>query len=297
MKISEFLRKLLPSFGRDKIIEDCRLTRAEIEETLKPMYGQAAVFLKTWSFKSEEMQDRIDTWKGLVKSNGGNIIVTIDRGLPIMAENLTSIEELIKSSIGDEIVSAGLTYKKAQLIQFVATVQFVSRFLVQFLNYVYVCETAQEEQGGTTIREAISPAEKQWIEDNFISFCTAFNVVTEKPEEVKKKLSEVPDIVITEDNQQTLPKTMGQSKLDPLQMNFIGTWGLQYGLGLLLAEWQASRYKQAKETLKLVQLRKLNLEQVHGGKPNPKVQKEIEYLEARAKDLQYKIKMLEEKYA
>ena len=121
--------------------------------------------------------------------------------------------------------------------------------------------------------------------------------MTEKPEEVKKKLSEVPDIVITEDNQQTLPKTMGQSKLDPLQMNFIGTWGLQYGLGLLLAEWQASRYKQAKETLKLVQLRKLNLEQVHGGKPNPKVQKEIEYLEARAKDLQYKIKMLEEKYA
>jgi hypothetical protein len=297
MKINEFLRRLLPSFGRDRIIEDCRLTRAEIEEVLKPMYGQAAVFLKTWSFKSEEMQDRIDTWKGLVKSNGGNIIVTIDRGLPLMVQNLNDVEELIKSSYGDEVVAAGMTYKKAQLLQFVSTVQFVSRFLVQFLNYVYVCETAQEEQGGTTIRDSLAPAEKQWIEDNFITFCTGFNVVTEKPEEVKKKLSEVPDIVVTEDNQHTLPATMGQHKLDPLQMNLIGTWSPIYVFGLVVAEWQADRYKQAKETLKLVQLRKLNLEQVHGGKPNPKVQKEIEYLEGRAKDLQYKIKKMEEKYA
>jgi hypothetical protein len=296
MKISEFLRRLLPSFGRDRIIEDCRLTRAEIEETLKPMYGQAAVFLKSWSFKSQEMQDRIDTWKSLVKSNGGNIIVTLDRGLPIMAENLTAIEELIKQSMGDEIIAAGMTYKKTQLLQFVSNVQFVSRFMVQFLNYVYVCETAEYDDGGTTIREALAPAEKQWIEDNFLSFCTAFNVVTEAPADVKKKLSEVPDIIVTEDNETTLPETMGKNKLDPLQQNLIGTWSPLYGLGLLVAEWQADRYKQAKETLKLVQLRKLNLEQVHGGKPNVKVQKEIDYLESRAKDLQYKIKKMEEKY-
>lgn len=289
------MRNLLPSFGRDRIIEDCRLTRAEIEETLKPMYGQAAIFLKTWSFKSTEMQDRIDTWKGLVKSNGGNIIVTIDRGLPIMAQNLTDVEELIKASYGDEVVAAGLTYKKAQLLQFVSSVQFVSRFLVQFINYVYVCETAQHEEAGMTIRDSISPAEKAWIEDNFINFCTAFSVVTEKPEEVKKKLSEVPDVVITEDNVDTLPTTIGKEKLDPLQMNLIGTWSPLYGIGLLVAEWQASRYKQAKETLKLVQLRKLNLEQVSQGKPNPKVQKEIAYLEARAQDLQYKIKKMEER--
>jgi hypothetical protein len=295
MNIRDFLRNLLPSFGRERIIEDCRLTRAEIEETLKPMYGQAAIFLKTWSFKSEEMQDRIDTWKSLVKSNGGNIIVTIDRGLPVIIANLNDVEELIKQSYGDEVVAAGLTYKKAQLLQFVSNVQFVSRYLVQFLNYVYICETAQHESAGTTIRDSLAPAEKQYIEDNFISFCTAFEVVTDTPADVKKKLSEVPDVIITEDNIDTLPTTVGKDKLDPLQMNLIGTWSPLYGIGLIVAEWQASRYKQAKETLKLVQLRKLNLEQVAAGKPNPKVQKEIEYLEARAKDLQYKIKKMEER--
>lgn len=295
MSIRDFLRNLLPSFGRDRIIEDCRLTRAEIEETLKPMYGQAAVFLKTWQFKSEEMQDRIDTWKGLVKSNGGNIIVTIDRGLPAMIQNLNDVEELIKQSYGDEVVAAGLTYKKAQLLQFVSTVQFVSRFLVQFMNYVYVCETAQHEDGGTSIRDSLTPAEKQWVEDNFVNFCTAFNVVTDNPSDVKKKLSEVPEVVVTEDNIDTLPQTVGANKLDPLQMNLIGTWSPLYSVGLLVAEWQAARYKQAKETLKMVQLRKLNLEQVSQGKPNPKVQKEIEYLEGRAKDLQYKIKKMEER--
>jgi hypothetical protein len=297
--IRDFLRNLLPTFGRDRIIEDCRLTRAEIEETLKPMYGQAAVFLKNWSFKSDEMQDRIETWKGLVKSNGGNIIVTIDRGLPLMVQNLNDVEELIKASIGDEVVTAGLTYKKAQLIQFVTNVQFVSRFLVQFLNYVYVCETAKVENSGiTSVRDALAPAEKAFIEDNFISFCTAFEVVTESPGEVKKKLAEVPDIVVTDDNIDTLPQTMGAAKLDPLKQNLIigtGTWSLWYGVGLLWAEWQAARYKQAKETLKMVQLRKLNLEQVSQGKPNPKVQKEIEYLEQRAKDLQYKITKMEGK--
>jgi len=167
---------------------------------------------------------------------------------------------------------------------------------VQFLNYVYVCETAQVKDGGIEkVRDALAPAEQQYIEDNFISFCTAFEVVTESPTEVKKKLSEVPDVSVTDDNIDTLPQTMGAAKLDPLKMNLIGTWSLFYGLGLLYAEWQAARYKQAKETLKMVQLRKLNLEQVHGGNPNPKVQKEIEYLEQRAKDLQYKITKLEGK--
>lgn len=296
MKINDFLRRLLPSFGRDRIIEDCRLTRAEIEETLKPMYAQAAVFLKTWKFESEEMQDRIDTWKGLVKSNGGNIIVTIERGLPLIQQNLTDVEELIKQSYGDEVVVAGLTYKKAQLLQFVTAVQFVSRYLVQFLNYVYVCETAQYEEGGTAIRDSITPAEKHWIEDNFISFAVAFSVVTDTPGDVKKKLSEIPDITVTEDNAITLPETVGEGKLDPLGMKLIGTWSPLFSLGLLVAEWQADRYKQARETLKMVQLRKLNLEQLAEGKPNPKVQKEIEYLETRAQDLLYKIKKMEDRY-
>ena len=81
-------------------------------------------------------------------------------------------------------------------------------------------------------------------------------------------------------------------------MRFIPVWlNPIYHIGMRIAEWQAKRYKSAKEELSLLQLRKLNLERVSAGKPDAKIQSEIKYLEARIQGLNFDIDEMEKKYA
>jgi hypothetical protein len=162
------------------------------------------------------------------------------------------------------------------------------------LNYIYICETAQYPDGDASVTESLTAAEIEWLDANFLSFCTAFNVVSGNPAHVDKKLADIPDIEITEDNAQTLAATVGSSKIDPFQMSMIPTWmNPVYHVGMFVAEWQADRYKAAKEEVKLIQLRKLNMEKLTAGKPDAHVQKEIKYMENRIQGINFKIAEME----
>ena len=80
MKLPAFISDLLPSFGKDRITEDIRITKTELKEFTEPPYAVAAVLLKGWKFKSEVLVDKFDIFKRQVKSAGGdNPIVTIHK--------------------------------------------------------------------------------------------------------------------------------------------------------------------------------------------------------------------------
>jgi len=299
MKLPAFISDLLPSFGKDRITEDIRITRTELKEFTEPPYAVAAVLLKGWKFKSEVLVDKFDIFKRQVKSAGGdNPIVTIHKSFKDILENLDCVEELIVKTYNDDVAGNGLTYLKANLLQFVEAVSFVSKYARKFLIYVYVCETAEYPDSGTALNDSLSPAEIEWLNANFLSFCTALNVVSGNPQQVKKQIDNIPDIIITSENATTLPSTMGEARLDPFQMNLITVrMNPIYHIRMFVAEYQADRYKAAKEEVKLLQLRKLNLEKLADGKPEAHIQKEITYMETRIQGLNFKIAKMEKENA
>jgi hypothetical protein len=294
MKIQSYLASLLPSFSRDRVTEDCRITRGEIKEYVIPAYDSGAAFFKGRKIKSKELASMYGSFRALVKGEGNDDpITTIHKNLKVMLANLDEAEEKINAVYSEEIAGGGFTYLKANLLQFVECVNFVSRYSLKFLDYAYICETAEYEEGGTAIADSLRPAEIEWLEAHVIHFCTAFNAVTGNVQNVKKALADIPDIVITPENAETLPQTMGR-KIDPLHMGLIPVWlNPIYHVGMLVAEWQASRHKEAKAQLQLLQLRKLNLETTSQGKPSATVQKQIASLESRIKDLRYDIAKME----
>ena len=163
---------------------------------------------------------------------------------------------------------------------------------------MYVCETAEYPDSGTALNDSLSPAEIEWLNANFLSFCTALNVVSGNPQQVKKQIDNIPDIIITSENATTLPSTMGEARLDPFQMNLITVrMNPIYHIRMFVAEYQADRYKAAKEEVKLLQLRKLNLEKLADGKPEAHIQKEITYMETRIQGLNFKIAKMEKENA
>lgn len=293
MKISSFISSLLPSFGKNQVLEDCRLTKAELTEHTQPSYDTAVTLLRTWKFKSSTLESHLATFGRMVKHQGSdNAIVTIQKSFKAVIENLVAVEELIQQTYSQEVAGTGLTYLKANLLQFVEATAFVSKFARKFLIYVYVCESAQYEGGA--MEGSLSKAEVDWLGANFVSFCLALTVVSGNPANVKSHIENIPDIVITSENINTLSATMGETKIDPFQMRLIPIWmNPIYHVGMFVAEWQANRYKAAKEEAKLLALRKLNLEKLSAGKPDAHIQKEITYMESRIQGLNYNLAKME----
>lgn len=295
MKIVSYLQSLLPSFGKDQVLEDCRLTKSEIKDITLAGYVTAEGLLKGFKFKSQDVNDKLTQFNRIVKHTSGPFVSQIIKGLNQAAENLDEVEKQVGKTYNEEVSGLGLTYLKANLLQFVEACGFVSKYARKFLLYIYVQETAALPDSGTQFNSSLAPAERAWLEANFLSFCTAFQIVSTPSGELKKVFANIPDIVVTADNASTLGSTIGEAKLDPLSMKLIGTpMALIYHVAMFVAEWQANRYKAAQEELRLCQLRKLNLERLLEGKPDARIQRELDHMESRVQSLNFRIAKMEQ---
>lgn len=295
MKAINFLKSLLPTVGKDRIIEDCRLVRAEMKDHVEPAYHTAAELFKGYKFKSPELEKDFDVFARMIdQDRGDNIISTIHKNFKNIYENLSFVEKQVEQNFNEEMAAMGFTLQKATILQFIETVTFVTTYARKYLNYIYICETAQYPEGNTMVDESLTPAEIEWIHSNIVHFCKAFAAVTGKPATIEKQMLDIPDVILTDDNAKTMEATLGIHKVDPFQLGFIPVWmNPIYHIRIRVAEWQAERYKAAKEEARLLQLRKLNLEKVMSGKPDAAIQKEINYLEGRLQTILFKINKME----
>lgn len=294
MKNDHYLASLLPTFSKERVLEDCRLTRAEIVDVSLPLYKTALNAFKGYKFKNEELQNFQEVFGRMVKGHKGGLLEGIHSALQDTVENLDEIVGLIDQVYNDDVAGAGLSYLKANLLQFTEWTSFESRYSRKLLIYILISETSMYPDSGTTISESLEPAEVEWIKVNFVHFCTAVNVVAQPKEKLKAAVSLIPDIAITKENIGTLKATMGESKIDPFAVGLIPIWlNPIYHVRMIISEWQAERYVASKEEKKLIELRVLNLKRVQNGKPDAATQKEIEYSESRLSKINYKLQKME----
>jgi hypothetical protein len=302
MKIDQFFKSLLPSFSRDTVLEDCRITTGEIKETVKPAFDEGVKLMKNWKFKSPDVEMLGKTFSSLVQKTHGNMIVTIEQKIPTILENLAEVEDLIKSTYADEVAAGGITYLKAQLLQFVEAASFFAKYSRALLNFIYVHESApfikESDEQYDAVQESLIPFEVAYIQNNMSSFCVALNALSGAGGDIKKQLSEIPDIVITDDNAKTLPSSVGMAKLDPLKFGFIPVFmNPIYHIRIGIAEWQVEQYKLAQRELQMLQMRKLNLEKLQAGQPNPVLQQKLGETERAIHGMKTKIAKMEKDYA
>lgn len=296
MKAEHFIQSLLPDFDKERINEDTRITKEELLRYTLPAYDKAVPFVRTWEFKSQRVVKLSSIFKLNVKGGRGNFIESIYEGLRLLSNNLDEAKDLIDKSFGDDIIGQGLTYYKANLLQYIEAVNFVSRFSRRLLNFVYVAETAEYENQ-EAIEEAISPADAEWVEANFPNFCAAFKAVANKTSDIKTQLDQVPDILVKVGEQDKLEASVGKGKLDPLQMGFIPvSLNPIFHVRLAIATWQTNRYHAAKQEIKCLQLRKDHLQSLSQGKPDANTQKQINNLEDRIQGLLRANAQMEAKY-
>lgn len=294
MKFTTFIKSLLPGFEKDRVLEDIRITRTELKEATIPAFESSVPLLKSSTLKSKEIEDFEKVFR---RNNPGfprELFEGLLEGLHTAESNLEVAEDLIIKTYNEDVAAGGMTYLKANLLQFVELVGFVSKYSRKFLFYTFVMEAAKFEANSLKMSESLSKAELRWIEENFLNFAQAFKIVSVPKAKLGKQLADIPDVVITSDNEDVLMRTQS-NKVDPMSMRFIAAWlNPIYYIRMQVAEWQVNRYNAAKEELKVIQLRKLHLERLRNNEPDARLEKEIAYLEERAQKLNYKIQQMEE---
>lgn len=292
MKIPEFLASLLPTFSRERIVEDINVTRGEITEYTHPAYAIAAPDFKNHKFKSDHMKVFLGAFDRQL--GGSGFVGTIEKGFKTILENLDETKRLVEATYGEDVAGAGITYLKANLLQFVELVGFVSKYSRKLLLYTYSAETEVYPDSGTVFTDSVTPAEIDWLKGNLQAFCIAFKIVTTPTAEFRTKIGSIPDVVVKQESANALSSTIGDAKLDPLSMKLIPVWlNPIYHVKMFVAEWQTNRYHEAKAELQVLQLHKLHLEKLREGKPDAALKKQIDYAENRISKISYKLAEME----
>jgi hypothetical protein len=304
MKPSSFIQGLIADITRSDVVEDAEMVKSRVSKYTMVAYAQAAAFSKNHKAKSPEitrLDDAIDM--GLndklasagVLRKGGSIIENIDRVLPQMLKNIEVVAELIEKHWNEKTATSSLTYRNANLLQFVSLGTFVDRFARAYLNYYFIRETATVNPKTDGFAN-MNKAEISWLAENATSFGAALSIVAVKTEKLIALIEIMPDLTISREHSESAEAVIGVEKVDPLQMSFIPTWlNPIYAIRMRIVDWQTASYDEAKEDLKRLQLRKLFLEEAKGGKHDVRLENELTKVHEKISDLHYKVAQAEER--
>jgi hypothetical protein len=296
MKVEQYIASLAPSMRKDKILDDLAVVRKELRDATIPAYETILTLMGKWVWRSPEMKAMSGNFSRIVGGKG--VVPTILEGLRNIQANLDVVEDVIIKTFNEELVTAAITYKKANILQYLDACAFLSTYARRFANFLLVCETQGLDGSDTKVHEAFTPAELGFINGKFLTFAQAMVAVACNSKEVLKRIDDAPDVIVKAANASMVAETLGAAKVDSMKLGFISAkWNPFYHIGKAWANWQVSNYDAAKEELQLVQMRKLYLEKLHAKKPDAALAQEIEYNEGRLQNLHAKLAKMEADYA
>lgn len=300
MDLLKYIKTIPNLFKKADLQETLSLITKDLNMHTIPAARAACGAFPNDKFKSEQVNEFVKQYKRLTAQTSR--MSTLSHMLSVFENALEVLGVVTEHSsriFSENESGQALTYEKTSILKFVNTCNFASNLYRDFLNYVYYLESKELD---STINSSPTAAEIKEIKENFMNFCYAMNTLSVNKDEFIKSLQKMPDADVSDNSDSVLTNTLGLSKLDPFNMRFLNVnafsvkWNIFYWVATRKAQKAASAYKQNKQQLELLQLRKFNLEKLNSKNNDAKLEKEIEYLQDRISSLAYKIKQDEESY-
>ncbi len=295
MKIKEYLKELMPRLKRTELEESIAKLHAELHETVMVTYESAMELFSTRKFKSKwvEQFDKLFEKEFRVKYKG-NFIAGIGSTLPLLAENLATIQRLA-TKIEPSWSKDSVSLLSLNLVRSVDMLNFLTMFARRLLNLTLSMEMNVAEDKPET--HEIQKSEINWINEHKTMFLGAYTILTMKKADLERRLNEVPNVVVGEDNAELVEGNLDRGQADPLNLGLIPLpINLFYHVGRFIAERQAARYKSAIAERDSIQMRLMYLRQLEQGSSDPILRSEIEIAQSRVEKLNYEIKEMEDKW-
>jgi len=307
MNIIKFIKKLLPSIEKNKVLEDLRISIAELEQTIIPIYNTATTTFEVNKFKSNVNKDlsvlfyRAFDLQG--RSKQSNFISEIDSRLINLLANAVYIRDNISEIFEHTIVNEGLSAKKAILLRAAGNISFITRFSLDLLTVVCSNEKEAINKKNLNLDESddvLAPMMVKRIDKGIKSFAMYVSDHGVPNNIYSKIIGQVPNIAINTNSAQGITSVYKESDIDPFisgmtksgaTNTFIDVMDFTYNpifhVRLMIAEWQAERYKASKDKKKLLELRLLSLKMQLEDKYDAKLEQEIIYIQNRVNKIDY----------
>ena len=286
MEILTYFKTLLNVFPKAQLTEDLRITLAELDTTAVPVYQSAVEFFKVTKIQSAEGKRLSSDFYRNVDMNGAakqsSVVAEIARRLPFIRENAEYVSKQIDALMGRDVIREGLNAKQASFIRSAEAISFISRFSLDFLNYIYMSE-ALEVSSELKDSLRLSPATIKHVQLNTTRFFKLISDYGIPHKDFIKLYEKIPEVSIGNNNANGVKAMFSAVELDPfknsLMSNFVGN--PIYHIRMQIAEWQANRYKANKDKKKVLELRLLHLKTLNEKENNPAIEKEIIYTQSR----------------
>ena len=286
MKIMDFVNEILPHVQKTELLEDFRITLAEIDKTVIPSYAQAEAYFRVGKFKSVENDELAVAFYRQFDLQGSNkrsnVVAEINNRLPYIKANAQYIADIAEDLMERDIIAEGLTAKKACIVRSSESLAFISRFATDLLNLIYVNEAGAV---GANIEEneRLPPIMVKRIVTNISKFAALLSDFGIPNSKFSKIIQTIPEVVINNRTANSVRGIYKDTDIDPFPSSYVRGFNGSpiFSIRMLVAEWQANRYKANKDKKKVLELRLLNLKLSAEKGKDPKLQQEIDCIQGR----------------
>lgn len=304
----DFLKKLLPNFEQNKLYSSIDNLENNLKTNVVPI-------ISYYKIESSPDDERVN--KGIltlqskyaqrfekdckrigiiqlvkpytVKSNIGTMEI-LESATYQLLNQADTFRKYVKELFNKDIDSNSLSFKQAEVLKLIDLSHFWADYTLTLFNYV-IWEDLMAV--GSKTDKPVTDAKFKWLNDNYNTYLELTKIFLFPIKQLEQIINSVSDLSIVEAGDNAV--LLGV-KADPLRLGFMPVVG---DLILNIRLWSVQRANNIYECNKLkcqvLQLQLQALKDGHAGKEiTPAVQKQINYITDRVKNLEYKIHKYEE---
>ena len=274
INIAGFVKSLIPTLSKSDIESDMQVSMDSLQVAISTYEDFQATQEANKIASSESKAIVLEFYKEYSKSPKGPKLSNTKmfaKDIHTLLLNMRTNGELVQKEISDitneVIVSNALTAFKTNLLRAVSHYYFITRYLLDLCNYIYVHEC---KQGGIDLSNSAKPNAKQvqFVEKNMWLFARLIAVYGQDHGEFKEQVESLSGSVLPKDEVDEVLELQKSHQVDlfsNLPAGFVGS--PIYSVRLVFAQWEADRYRQLKDKKKLLELRALHLRLVSSFDP------------------------------
>lgn len=313
--IIDFINSLLGRTRKDDLLQDIKITRDSISHFLhicvtpNLSYGSSykmgdgiegakialhARISKFSKFHSKQGKQIYSDFYRYFKPTGFSKKSVLFFDICLTLNNILKIINLIEGKIKDigspDILTADMTAKRGVLIRTVSHFSMISNYTWDLLDYLLWYENDFLHVDDIELTEL-----NKKVTSSITGYAKLLSTYSIEINNFQQLFDSVPDVILNDKTSQSILSVYGDQKLDPFGTN-IGSGFYSspiYRIRLSVAEWQAKRYTIMKEKKKMLELKLMALEIQKEKAEDPKLIKEIEYVENRVRKLEHDLYEME----
>lgn len=297
MNVEQYTQNLPEIIEKARIVNDIDLIGQINEDSIVPTLEAMSESFTKGRFKSPELLRLEESAKrgGQFKMDGA-LMATLSKLNVKVGEVIRSLKRVVDKEIPRRLATAGMTYRQAATLRTVELLNFYTNYTNNLVSFYL----AHEISSNTKQPTGMSRKEEQEISANWAGYLAVVGLLSQMGESSSSLdafLKAIPEITVdTSGNTTTF--TTSNVALDPTLRGFISLrFNPMYYIQGWLAEWDAKKYRLAKEEKEMYELQLLYLENQRTGTEDPTLEKMIQEKKELIAVMRYRMEKVEKKYA